>query len=210
MGTAGRSDRSSAGSRSELNQRTRVAQAAARLIGDGMNDYQAAKRKAVSQLGLSGNVAMPDDAEVEAALRLHQSLFASAALPDAVRSLQQAALAALERLAQFSPWLVGPILSGAATAHTDIEMEIVGVEPKIFELHLLNQALPFALSPTGSARQDLATRYVINFGPHHIRCTIFRTEAARRTTLTGSDRRIERAQLPEARARFVTQEATRS
>ncbi len=208
--TPGRPGRSQASSRTESNQRTQVAQAAAQLIAEGMNDYQAAKRKAVRQLGLSGSVAMPDDAEVEVALRLHQSLFGSQALSDAVRKLQQAALEALQCLAQFSPWLVGPILSGAATAHTDIELEVVGVEPKIFEMQLLGLALPFTLASTGGAHPDQATRYVINFGHHIIRCTVFRTEAARRTAMSGNDRRTERAQLPEARARFMNQETTAS
>ena len=208
--TPGRPGRSPASSRAESNQRTQVARAAAQLIAEGLNDYQAAKRKAVRQLGLSGSVAMPDDAEVEAALRLHQSLFGSMALSDAEKNLQQAALAALERLAQFSPWLVGPILSGAATSHTDIEMEIVDVEPKIFEMQLLGLALPFTLAPAGCTPPDQATRYVINFGQHTIRCTVFRTEAARRTAMSGNDRSTVRARLPEARARLMSQETTAS
>lgn len=208
--TESRSGRPLANSRAELNQRTRVAQVAARLIAEGLNDYEAAKRKAARQLGLSGSIAMPDDAEVEGALRQHQSLFGNPVQSEMVRKLQGVALEALAHLAQFSPWLVGPVLSGAATVHSDIEIEMVGVEPKVFEMHLLSRALPFTLSPIPHTRQDLATRYVINFDQHSIRCTVFPTEAARRAAMSRRNRSMERAQLPEARARFARQEATPS
>ena len=57
-------------------QRTRIAQAAARLVADhGIADWTAAKRKAARELGLPATAPLPGDDEVEDALLSHHALF---------------------------------------------------------------------------------------------------------------------------------------
>ena len=47
--------------------RSAVAQAAARLIAEGLTDYHAAKKKAARQLGISEKNGLPDNHEIEKA-----------------------------------------------------------------------------------------------------------------------------------------------
>ena len=56
--------------------RASIANAAARLMAeDGITDFHLAKKKAARQLGLPDHVAFPDNAEVEAELRIYQRLY---------------------------------------------------------------------------------------------------------------------------------------
>ena len=65
-----------ANTRQQAGARARIASAAARLMAeDGIADFTLAKRKAARQLGLTDNAPLPDNAEVEAALRDYQELY---------------------------------------------------------------------------------------------------------------------------------------
>ena len=63
-------------SRRQHQMRERIAQLAARLIAeDGMQDYGMAKRKAARQLGAPDSHSLPNNSEVEQALREYQALY---------------------------------------------------------------------------------------------------------------------------------------
>jgi hypothetical protein len=200
---AGNRSQATNGSRLERNQTLRLAQVAAQLIAEGLNDYQAAKRKAARQLGFPTHIAMPDDAAVEAAVRQHQGLFGDPAQLTALRQLREVALEVMDRLAQFSPWLLGPVLTHTATIHSDIELEIVDVEPKIFEMSMLDKRVAFDLLPTSAAHRDSIARYDISYGRYNLRCTVYRSEAVRRSADSKMNRKKERVQLAQAKARFA-------
>ena len=64
--------------------RRRIAHAAARILAEnGALDYGSAKRKAARQLGVPESGSLPDNQQVEDALRSYQSLFQA----DETRSL---------------------------------------------------------------------------------------------------------------------------
>ena len=106
--------------------RVLLAQEAARVIGEeGVRDYQLAKRKAASRLGvrdLHGN--LPTNGEIEAALVERQRIFGGAAHDGNLRRLRGAALDAMRWFAPFEPRLVGPVLVGTATPHTDVQLHV--------------------------------------------------------------------------------------
>lgn len=124
--------------------RIRIAQQAARLMAEhGIRDYALAKRKAARQLGAPESHSLPGNDEIEAALRAHQNLYR----PDEHRLLLQAlrrqALEALLALARFDPVLVGGVLNGTVSRHSDIEIELYADSSKEFEQYLLNEGIEF-------------------------------------------------------------------
>jgi hypothetical protein len=102
-------------SNADLEMRRRVAEEAARLIGDqGMRDFEAALRKAAEHLGVRDHGAMPRRAEIEAALQERQRLFQPSTQPRALALRRAAALEAMDFFASYSPRLVGAVLEGYA------------------------------------------------------------------------------------------------
>ena len=102
-------------SRSNQQLRSRIASAAARLIAeDGARDYSLAKRKAARQLGMGNLRVLPDNDEIEEALRVHQSLYQGDEQPERLRYLREEALKAMQLLAGFRPYLRGSVLKGTA------------------------------------------------------------------------------------------------
>src|SRR5947207_15702054 len=94
----------------EAQNRTRIAQLAARLIIEhGITDWSLAKRKAARQLMLSEREGLPGDDEVEAALTEHQALFGGEEQEATLRAQRQEALRWMRRLAEFLPKLVGGV-----------------------------------------------------------------------------------------------------
>src|ERR1700704_3541154 len=102
--------------------RARIAAAAARLMAeDGMEDYALAKRKAARQLGAESTQALPDNDEVEAALRSYQSLYQGDEQRERIRLFLDHALRAMQALDAFHPYLCGPVLAGTAGRYSDID-----------------------------------------------------------------------------------------
>ncbi len=199
--------------------RVAVAQAAAQLIAEGLTDYRAAKQKAAKQLGLSGSDrdALPDNSEIEAALAEHHALFAADSQPVALRALREAGLRAMQWLHQFSPWISGPVLSGTANEFSAVELDLVGVDEKTFEMFLLNEDVIFELqggSTTGTGGHaphrkraaggpaDQPIRFDITFDDAPVEITLFESQNARLTAFPKTSNRYDRAQLDEARERF--------
>lgn len=110
--------------------RARIAFEAARLISEsGIRDYAQAKRKAAAQLGATTQSALPDNAEVEAALREYQRLFHAEDQPRRLRMLREAAVEAMRFFAPFEPRLVGAVLDGTADAHSAVCLHLFSDDP---------------------------------------------------------------------------------
>src|SRR6185295_10768996 len=100
--------------------RARIAAAAARLMAeDGMDDYALAKRKAARQLGAESTHALPDNEEIEAALRTYQALYQGDEQRQRIHMLRDHALRAMQALEAFRPYLYGPVLAGTAGRYGD-------------------------------------------------------------------------------------------
>ena len=109
--------------------RSRIAQTTARLIAEhGLTDWNAAKRKACRELGLPDREALPDNDEVEQALRDYNSLFLSDEQPTRLRQQRLEALRWMERLSEWKPVLTGAVAAGWATAHSELRLELEAEE----------------------------------------------------------------------------------
>jgi hypothetical protein len=141
----------------DAQNRTRVAQVAAKLIAEhGIADWSLAKRKAVRQLMVPDRQALPGDDEIEVALADYHALFGGSAHASRLREQREEALQWLQRLAQYSPALVGGVAAGWATTHSDIHVELVAGDAKSVELTLLNAGVPYRTMPAvGGGAHDL-------------------------------------------------------
>ncbi len=107
----------------------------------GIQDYGTAKRKAAERLGISADGVLPRNTEVEASLAEYQRLFAADTHAASLSAQRRAALQAMRALAQFSPRLVGPVLSGTATAHADIQLHVFADNPDAVAISLLDRGV---------------------------------------------------------------------
>lgn len=135
--------------RNKQHIRSSIAAAAARIMAeDGVEDFASAKRKAARQLGVVSAQVLPDNAEIEEALRVHQSLYQGDEQGERIRLLRQEALRAMELLAPFRPYLKGAVLKGTAARYSGIDLQLFAEDSKAVELFLLNNALPFDVIET--------------------------------------------------------------
>jgi hypothetical protein len=131
-------------SRRESNLRLQIAHLAARLMAeDGGLDYGAAKTKAARQAGLADTHLLPDNREIEAALREYQELYQSDDHPQHLRRLREVAVKVMRDFADFRPVLVGSVLSGTARQHSDVNLQLFTDDPKAFTIFLLNRRYRF-------------------------------------------------------------------
>ena len=184
--------------------RAGIANLAARLIAEGLTDYQAAKQKAARQLGAGDKLSLPDNHEIDAALREHLALFQSDTQPRALRELRQAALRAMQRLERFAPWITGAVLNGTANEFSEIELELVAIDPKVFELFLLNEGVAFAVHTRNDrVHARIATCYALEFEELPVTVMLFDTHAQRLAVAPRGSLRRERAQRLEAEIIFA-------
>ena len=131
-------------SRRESNLRLQIAHLAARLMAeDGGLDYGAAKTKAARQAGLADTHLLPDNREIEAALREYQELYQGEEHPQHLRRLREVAVKVMRDFADFRPVLVGSVLSGTAGQHSDVNLQLFTDDPKAFTIFLLNRRYRF-------------------------------------------------------------------
>ena len=139
--------------------RARIAQATARLIAEhGLNDWQAAKRKARRHLGLPDHEALPGDEEVEQALRDYNTLFQGTAQTASLRAQRVDALGWMERLSQWKPLLTGAVAAGWATEHSEVRLELEAEDAKPVELSLINAGIAYASVPAQRGDGQLQLR----------------------------------------------------
>jgi hypothetical protein len=108
------------------NLRRALAQEAARIMAEhGIRDFLVAKRKAAERLGVDdGSAVLPKNTEIEAALAEYQRLFGAESHAESLCAQRLAALHAMQYLREFEPRLVGSVLSGTATEHSDVQLHL--------------------------------------------------------------------------------------
>ena len=123
--------------------RENIAHLAARLMAeDGIEDYAQAKRKAARQAGASDTRQMPNNDEIDVALRLYREIYRhdhSAQL----RKLRRLALEIMLELAAFNPYLTGSVLRGSAGKYADIHLQLFNDNGKSIEHYLLSRNIRF-------------------------------------------------------------------
>ncbi|MGA9992614.1 MAG: hypothetical protein WBP86_09830 [Thiobacillaceae bacterium] len=118
-------------------------EAARQIAGDGGLDYGAAKRKAARRLGAPDSRNLPDNQEIEEALRSYQSLYQGDVQRNHLSHLRRLALEYMTLLEAFDPHLTGPVLTGTAGRHSDINLQLFGDDEKELAFFLLNRRIDY-------------------------------------------------------------------
>lgn len=145
---------------------------AARLVVEDGLEYGPAKQRAARQLGLGARVAMPDNHDLEAAVREHIAIFCPEEQARALLTLREVALRWMDRLADFRPMVSGAVWHGTATAHSDIYLQLFCDDPKAAEWMLLDRRVEFhpgsVLGLRGEPVDALTVRERIPDLPHAV------------------------------------------
>lgn len=188
------------------NLRRAVAQEAARVMAEhGIQDFRAAKRKAAERLGAAEGSALPSNSEVEASLLEYQRLFAAETHGTTLQAQRRTALRAMRSLAAFSPRLVGPVLTGTATAHTDVQLHLFADRPETVALNLIDNGVGHDV---GEHRLRLDVDRFQNFPSvrfeldgHAVDATVFPVDGIRQAPVSPVDGRpMRRADASELEA----------
>lgn len=122
---------------------TEIANSAARLVVEEGLDWGPAKRRAVKVLGLPARTPLPDNEQVEDAVRAYIELFCADTQPRELRALRELALLWMERMQAFRPYLGGAVWHGTATRLSDIYLQLFCDDPKSAEIRLIDQGVDY-------------------------------------------------------------------
>jgi hypothetical protein len=124
--------------------RRAVAQEAARVMSEhGVRDFLFAKRKAAERFGIVDGSLLPRNIEIEEALQEYQRLFGGESHVESLFAQRQVALDVMQRLREFQPRLVGPVLAGTATQHDDVLLHAFAERVETLSLRLMDERIPF-------------------------------------------------------------------
>ncbi len=139
--------------------RTELAATAARLIAEEGCEYAQAKRRAVREiLGESGDrrTTMPDNSEVEHQLRRYLRLFGGESHRALLAALRTFAADTMRTLQVFDPHLIGAVLNGTATEHSDVHLQLFVDSAKDVELKLMSLGIEFDVEDGASDERPSA------------------------------------------------------
>jgi hypothetical protein len=129
------------------NLRRMIAQEAARVMAEhGISDFLMAKRKAAERYGVTDNAVLPKNIEVEQALAEYQRLFGGNLHAESLEAQRRAALQVMRALREFQPRLVGPVLSGTATEHSDVQLHLFADTAETVAIKLLDAGIRHEVS----------------------------------------------------------------
>lgn len=120
-----------------------LAQAAARMVVEEGLEWGAAKRRAVKQLGLPARTPLPDNDQLEVAVREYIALFCEDTQPQELQALRELALVWMDRLQEFRPHLSGAVWRGTATRMSDIYIGLFCDDSKSAEIALINHNVQY-------------------------------------------------------------------
>ncbi len=137
----------------------------------GIDDFLQAKRKAAERLGMHDVAVLPKNVEIEAALRAHQRLFGGDSHHHSLKEQRRVALDAMRLLGEFHPRLVGSVLTGTATPHSDINLHLFADGSESVALRLMDLGVP----------HSFYERRVKMDAERSVSCPVLRIEAGGRT-----------------------------
>ena len=139
--------------------RRALAQEAARVMAEhGVRDFLLAKRKAAERFGVVDGSVLPRNTEIEEALQEYQRLFGGESHVESLHAQRAVALDVMERLREFQPRLVGPVLTGTATLHDDVLLHAFADRAEALSMRLMDQGIPFEV---GERRVRLSPERVV-------------------------------------------------
>lgn len=180
-----------------------VAQEAARIMVErGISDFGIAKRKAAERLGLDDRASLPRNTEIEQAIVEYQRLFAGSEYDALLGSLRRTARRAMRLFEAFEPRLVGTVLSGAVSAHSDVNLHLFADTPEHVAIHLIGAEIPYETSErrvrVTRDRYDTVPVYRFAGRDVQIDAMVFPTDGLRQAPLCAVDGRpLKRARIDE-------------
>ena len=196
-------------SETENRRRILLTQEAARLmVEEGIKDFGAAKRKAARRLGGShrGAKDLPTNREIQAEVELRMRMYRDT--PDdraVVRRLREVALDAMRFLSDFRPRLVGSVLAGTATEHSDVNIHLFAETPEDVEIFLHDAGIPFERATrrhqVGSEDPADYPAFAVVVDGTRVQGTIFPPEGLRQAPRSPVTRKpVERAKAVQVEA----------
>jgi len=182
--------------------RRHIAHVAARILAeDGSLDYGSAKRKAARQLGAPDSGSLPDNQEVEEALRSYQALYQADETRVQLALLRQVAIEYMERLTDFDPHLTGPVLNGTAGRHAAVDLQLFTDQQKEVEFLLMGLGTPYqaAIYRTTDVPARIYPRFVIDDPRASIEIIVYPSTELRGMKRLQADGSPRRVRLPQAR-----------
>jgi hypothetical protein len=189
------------------NLRRALAQEAARLMAEhGIRDFLIAKRKAAERLGvMDGAALLPKNSEIESALGEYQRLFGGESHLIALDAQRRAALSAMRYLQEFEPRLVGAVLSGTATQHSEVQLHLFAERAESVTLKLLDEGIRHEVTErrlrfgSEEVRAFPGVRFAMD--EQSIEATVFPTDGIRQAPVSPVDGRpMRRANALEVAA----------
>ncbi len=177
------------------------------MYEDGVREYRDAKRKAAKRFGpeksLSLGSHLPTNAEIHAELAGMIAVKEQFLLPERLLKLRVAALRYLELFCDFSPYLVGSVLSGAVTSRSDIDIHLFSDSLEEVETLLARRGIAFETETVpirkGGIVTDYAHVYLEDEGTV-IECSVYPTKQRRNRTLSSiTGKPMERAGTTQLR-----------
>ncbi len=123
-----------------------IAATAARMVVEEGLEYGPAKRRAVKELGLNGRASLPNNDQVEDAVREYLSVFCAETQPVELAALRALARVWMLRLTDFRPHLGGAVWRGTATGLSDIYLQLFCDDPKSAEISLIDHNVRYEVS----------------------------------------------------------------
>ena len=179
-----------------------IAQEAARLMAEhGIQDYEKAKRKAAERYGVYDGALLPRNVEIEAALASYQRLFGGREHEENLRRLREVAVKAMRLLSAFEPRLVGAVLRGTATAHSDVELHVFSESMEAVCIALLDRNVSYDVigseNKPSSGRKTISPVMQFHVGVQTVNANVFSTAGMRQAPQSPVDGRpVERMALP--------------
>jgi hypothetical protein len=178
--------------------RARIASLAGKLMAEnGIDDYSLAKRKAASILGFPANARLPENAEVECALRAHQRLFQESEQSERLADLRRKAVAFMEIVQGFNPYLSGAALDGTAGRGAGIDIQLFTDSAKDVEIFLLNERIEYRHDTPRSERAEAV--FVIDCAGTAINLIVYSRQDERVVFRTRDGRVRPRARIDAVR-----------
>jgi predicted nucleotidyltransferase len=180
--------------RPDKDNRTRklLAIEAAKIMAEsGVKDFYTAKRKAAVRLGMPNTRHLPRNIEIEQALSEHQRLFKHQTQPTRLMELRQTTLRVMRLLHTFNPHVVGPVLSGTADQHSEINIHVFTDTSEDVARYLLEESIPFKVAEKRlNQSKGQAIRYPVFYfmaGDTGIEITVFPVNGIRQAPLSPVD-----------------------
>jgi len=186
--------------------RRALAQEAARVMAEhGIRDFLIAKRKAAERFGVTDGAVLPKNTEIEMALVEYQRLFGADSHTESLHAQRRAALHAMRQLSGFAPRLVGAVLSGTATEHSDVQLHLFAERPEAVTIWLMDQGIRHEVT---ARRVKMNAERVLEYpgvrfdvDDQEIEATVFPTDGIRQAPVSPVDGKpMRRADVAELEA----------